>query len=459
MRHHSPLVTVYITNYNYGSYIREAIESVLNQTLQDFELLIIDDGSTDNSREIIEQYADDERISIIYQKNSGLNITNNVALKASLGKYIVRLDADDFLDRNALKAMSDKLEEDPDLGLIFPNYFIVDSQGATISEVKRHDFSQEVKLLDQPAHGACTMIRSRFLKEVGGYDESYTCQDGYELWVKFISKFKVTNINKTLFSYRRHSNNLTNNESKILGTRSRIKQAFVKRNNLKLPRTVAVLPIRPHYDIPLEPFGTGTFLDYKIEMHLKAENVQKLIITSSDPEIRDYVENRYSEKNVIFNERPSAVERINVSLFKTLEFLFEKGHLNEFQACLFSSVEYPFIGPEVMNDAVNTLAIFKADSLITVRPESNKFYRHTGEGMKAILHQDMFTKLEREALYKYTGGVILVRIKSALEAGRLVHGNVGHIVIGEEETLNVESAFERRICHSLLAGEHVEKST
>ena len=453
------MITVYITNYNYGKYIREAIESVLDQTLQDFELLIIDDGSTDNSREIIEQYAGDERISIIYQENSGLNITNNVALKASLGKYIVRLDADDFLERNALQAMSDKLEEDPELGLIFPNYFIVDSQGATISEIKRHDFSQEVKLLDQPAHGACTMIRTKFLKEVGGYDESYTCQDGYELWVKFISKFKVTNINETLFSYRRHSNNLTNNESKILGTRSRIKQTFVKKNNLKLPRTIGVLPIRPHYDIPLEPFGMGTFLDYKIEKHLETENLQGLIVTSSDQETREYVESRYSGKNVIFIERPPVLERINVSLYKTLEFLFEEGHLDGFQACLFSSVEYPFIGSDVMNDAVNTLAIFKADSLITVRPESNKFYRHTGEGMKAILHQDMFTKLEREAIYKYTGGVILVKIKSAIEAGRLVHGNVGHVVIGEEETLNVESAFERQICHSLLAREHVEKST
>ncbi|MGB6153005.1 MAG: glycosyltransferase family A protein, partial [Pricia sp.] len=122
----NPLVTVYITNYNYGKFIRTAIESLLNQSFQDFELIIIDDGSTDNSKDIIEEYETIDRISVIYQKNKGLNITNNVALKVSKGKYIVRLDADDYLEPTALEDMANALESDETLGLIFPNYFIVD---------------------------------------------------------------------------------------------------------------------------------------------------------------------------------------------------------------------------------------------------------------------------------------------------------------------------------------------
>ena len=70
-----PLVTVYITNHNYGKYIEYAIKSVLNQTLQDFELIIIDDGSEDNSREIIEKYTELENVTSIYQNNKGLNVT------------------------------------------------------------------------------------------------------------------------------------------------------------------------------------------------------------------------------------------------------------------------------------------------------------------------------------------------------------------------------------------------
>ena len=90
------LVTVYITNFNYGKFIKQAIESVLMQTEQSFELIIIDDGSTDNSKEIIEKYKDLKNIRIVYQKNKGLNVTNNIALRAARGKYIVRLDADDY---------------------------------------------------------------------------------------------------------------------------------------------------------------------------------------------------------------------------------------------------------------------------------------------------------------------------------------------------------------------------
>lgn len=451
-----PLVTVYITNYNYGNYIEQAVQSVLNQTLKDFELIIIDDGSTDGSKAIIETYAQNPKISIIYQKNKGLNITNNVALKAAKGKYIVRLDADDYFEEHALKEMSDVLEKKPEIGLVFPNYYIVDASNNIVSEIKRHDFDNEVTILDQPAHGACTMIRVASMKKVGGYDESYTCQDGYELWVKFISKFKVTNINKTLFSYRRHNNNLTNNEDRILGTRSRIKDAFVKKEALQLPKVVAIIALRPNYDIALEDFNGITYLEHKIKILDNAKNVDKVVVTSSDTRLQSFVKEKYGEK-ILFVERPTQIERINISLFETLYYLNKNQILKGFQSILFSSLNFPFVTGEIINDAVNTLAIFKADSLISVRPEGNKFFRHTGQGMQTILEQDKFTKLERESLYKYSGGILLTNIKSAIEQKSIVHGNVGHIVIGEKASVNIESAFERRIANYLLQKEKLEK--
>ena len=81
MKSINPKVTVYITNYNYGKYIIKAIESVLDQSLQNFEILIIDDGSTDESIEILKSYDDNPKINIIKQNNKGLTISNNVALK------------------------------------------------------------------------------------------------------------------------------------------------------------------------------------------------------------------------------------------------------------------------------------------------------------------------------------------------------------------------------------------
>jgi len=197
-----PKITVYITNYNYSVFIQKAVESVLNQSFQDFELFIIDDGSTDNSKELIEQYRHHSKVHILYQQNKGLNKTNNVALNLAKGTYIVRLDADDFFEPNALEIMSKTLDADPTLGLVFPDYYYVDRDGQRIGEERRHDFDKDVSVFDQPAHGACTMVRVDYLKNLGGYDEQFTCQDGYDLWIKMVTNHKVTNINQPLFSYR-----------------------------------------------------------------------------------------------------------------------------------------------------------------------------------------------------------------------------------------------------------------
>ena len=158
----APLVSIYITNYNYGSYIKEAIESVLNQSFKDIELIIIDDGSTDNSREIIESYAHLNNTRIIFQKNKGLNVTNNIAMRLAHGKYLVRLDADDYFSEDAIEKMCLKLESDSQLGLVFPDYYLIDTLGDVIAKEQRHAFDKDVSLLDQPAHGACTMIRKSF---------------------------------------------------------------------------------------------------------------------------------------------------------------------------------------------------------------------------------------------------------------------------------------------------------
>ena len=188
-----PLVTVYIANHNYGTYIEQAIESALAQTLDDYEILIIDDGSTDNSREIIERYSDHDRVVTIFQHNKGLNVTNNIALRAARGKYIMRLDADDYLDEHALQVLSGALERELNVALIFPDYYEVDEKGNVLEMVRRHDFD-DVTLHDQPAHGACTMVRRDALREIGGYDESFRCQDGYDLWVRFINQHEVKNV-------------------------------------------------------------------------------------------------------------------------------------------------------------------------------------------------------------------------------------------------------------------------
>lgn len=452
-----PLITVYITNHNYANFIRQAVESVLSQTCQDFELLIIDDGSTDRSQDIIEEYRDHPKVQIIYQKNRGLSYTNNIAMRTAKGKYLVRLDADDFLDPTAIEEMSNVLEKDPEIGLVFPDYYYVDGDGTLIGEVRRHDFEMEVSLYDQAAHGACTMIRLEYLKRLGGYNESFSCQDGYNIWIKFIAHYKVANVTRPLFYYRRHGKNLSNDENRILSTRRKINNWFVNSFQPRIPRTSVIIPVRrmminsTNWPLYVNPRGI-TILEEMIRNATVSSEIDTVIVTSEDPEILSVAEGitkRIDKCRVI--PRPPELARINEPLHNTvrhvLERLCEDG--DEPDLIMTLSLEYPFVNTEAIEDAINTLMIFNADSLISVRPDNRTYYQHNGHGMQPILDQDKFTKLEREALYKGAGGIIVTKVAEFRKHMRMQSGKVGHIIVDQRTAFGVLSEFDLAIYHLL----------
>ena len=251
----STLVTVYITNHNYGKYLEESIESVLSQSYTNFELLIIDDGSTDNSKEILNKYEFNSKIKVIFQNNKGLTISNNIALKLSNGEFIVRLDSDDYFHKDALKNLLSGFTSE-NIGMVFGDWYEIDEIGDIIQRNERHNFKKDVSLFDQPAHGACTMFRKKCLLKLNGYDESITRQDGYELWLRFIKEFSVNNINTPIFFYRQHGKSLTRNEKKLFNTRAKILQnhatKFLNYNDKKF---VCIVPVRgSEVDSRSQPF-------------------------------------------------------------------------------------------------------------------------------------------------------------------------------------------------------------
>ena len=444
----APLVSIYITNYNYGSYIKEAIESVLNQSFKDIELIIIDDGSTDNSREIIESYAHLNNTRIIFQKNKGLNVTNNIAMRLAHGKYLVRLDADDYFSEDAIEKMCLKLESDSQLGLVFPDYYLIDTLGDVIAKEQRHAFDKDVSLLDQPAHGACTMIRRSFLEKLGGYNESFSCQDGYDLWIRFTAKYKVANINEPLFYYRQHNSNLTKNEDRILNTRAEIKESFVTKENIKTPKTLGILPIRGEkvnrYSLAFEKFGDEYLIDKKIKAALKANHIDHLVVTSPDKNIQEHVLNNYSNEKIFFIERPRNLARINKDLKDTVEFIFKDESLqrHQFDSFLLMFLEYPFVTANTLDDAIQTMAIFDLDSLISVRQDNSLFYNHDGKGMKAINDQDQFTKIEREAIYKFTAGLMLTKVALFNDQKTFIGQRAGHIEVNQQAAMGLYTDFD-----------------
>jgi CMP-N-acetylneuraminic acid synthetase len=447
-----PKVTVYIVNHNYGRFLPRAIESVLNQSLQDFELLIIDDGSTDDSQAIIERYVGHPKVFPIFQQNKGLTVTNNIAMRKARGRYIMRLDADDWLDENALTVMAGAMDQNDALGLVFPDFYLTDESGQIIELVRRHDF-REVTLLDQPAHGACTMIRLKCLMDLGGYDEKLLCQDGYDLWIRFIEHFEVKNINLPLFYYRQHGTSLTRNERRILDTRAQIIERHSKSKG-EAPSTVAIIPVRGRLLDPASPvldkLGDRALIDWTINAALEARHVQRVIVTSPDPDILDHV-GKFG-KSVFPVLRDPRLAMLNTTLADTLLAALEEFATTQFepQATVVLKVESPFRGAQYIDTAIEVMVLFETDCVIGVRPDSNQFFRHNGSGLEPI-RRTADLRLEREDLFREAGGLHVFRTQYLKENRGVVGGRVGHVVLDQQSALYISSDWEWSVAERIAA--------
>lgn len=452
----TPLVSVYITNYNYGKYIRHSIESVLHQTFNDFELIIIDDGSKDNSREIINEFATNPKVRIIFQENKGLVRSCNIALKATRGRFIMRLDADDILDPNALLVMTKILNNNKSLGLVFPDYYYIDERGEVIGQNRRHDFKNVVTLKDQPAHGACTMIRKRCLLGVGGYSEDYHCQDGYDLWLKFIEKHEIENVNLPLFYYRRHGENLTENNNHIIQTRAKIKAAHAEKTNKPVLNCLGVLMVRgPSIDpgcLSLEQLGHKKLIDWTIDSALEAKSVKGFIVSSPDRDLLDHVQSKYKD-SVYIHRRPVEFARENTPINATVKAVLDTVKNEGSYDCLsLLSVETPFRSAMYIDKAVNTMRIFNVDSVIGVVPENDLFFCHNGQGLQPVGQTNLYGKLrlERDYMFRKVLGFSIVDKELFAEHKEPLGTCIGHVVFDPPDAFAIKNRTDLDVANFII---------
>ena len=129
------LISVIIPVYNVENYLRECIESVLNQTFRDFEVILVDDGSTDSSGDICDEYVEkDERVTVIHQKNGGLSVARNTGLSEANGKYVYFLDSDDYISENALATLLNIAENDSSDIVFFDAVSFTDTDDFTVHQ-------------------------------------------------------------------------------------------------------------------------------------------------------------------------------------------------------------------------------------------------------------------------------------------------------------------------------------
>ena len=213
-----PQTTVLIPTYNCSKYIVPAVKSVLAQKYTDYELLILDDGSTDNTEEIVSKISDSRIVYLKNSSNKGIVYTLNKGIDLAKGEYIARLDADDIVLGNRLQVQTDFLSKNPDYGIVGGWYQVTNENGKIIDTVEgvTNCSSAQLGLLfrNQFAHSVVTM-RTDLAKQLKYDPEFQYCED-YDLWVRFAEVSKVTNLPAYYLSYRWYSENSCNRKQKEL---------------------------------------------------------------------------------------------------------------------------------------------------------------------------------------------------------------------------------------------------
>lgn len=199
--------------YNGQNFLAEAVDSILSQTFSDFEFLIIDDGSTDNTAEILSARASrDQRIRIITQENKGRATSLNIGIAAAKSDYIARMDADDIALPDRFQLQFDFLERHPEVGLLGGSVELIKAAGRVLGAVRPPREDAEIKAImlhDNPMLHPTVVMRKSIVLAVGGYRKPLLDADDYDLFLRMGEQTRIANLTETLVHYRIHANQVS----------------------------------------------------------------------------------------------------------------------------------------------------------------------------------------------------------------------------------------------------------
>lgn len=235
-----PDVSVIVAAFNGAKFIAEAIDSVLRQTFRDFEIIVVDDGSSDNTRQVLEPYIANSSIRYIYQVNGGLAAARNTGIRAGTGKYLCFLDQDDWLESSSLECRLALFEEHPELGFVFSDFRMAFMKGGACkieygeSTLQKYDciaripercvacksnkyyiFNQKLfaeLILDCFTWIATVMIPREVLRRVGLFSEEFRWAPDHDLCIRIAREYPVGFVAEQTAMYRQHTNNMSLNQ-------------------------------------------------------------------------------------------------------------------------------------------------------------------------------------------------------------------------------------------------------
>ncbi|MGZ4057199.1 MAG: glycosyltransferase family 2 protein [Bacteroidia bacterium] len=257
-----PKVTVLMPVYNAEKYLREAIESILNQDFTDFEFIIINDGSVDSSGAIISSYSDPRIRTYDNGKNLGVIETLNKGLDLAKGEYVARMDCDDISAKNRLSVQVKYMDEHKEIGASGSFYYLLRKGKKALADFPEKD--EEIRcfmIFNSPIAHPSAIVRTRFLKDHKlKYRTDFYCAEDYDFWSQISEFSQLSNIKEGLLTYRMHDSQITGNPR------------FSTHRN----ETVSALRTRHLKKMGVVPDVNEIILHNMISDGLKANNIEEI---------------------------------------------------------------------------------------------------------------------------------------------------------------------------------------
>jgi glycosyltransferase involved in cell wall biosynthesis len=283
----SPKVSICIPTYNRKDYLKETLDSVFAQTYRDYEVVVLDDGSTDGTEEMIKTA--DYKVRYYWQQNRGDAAARNKLLELAQGKFITFLDSDDLLMPDAVERMMKVMEAEGGDIVVYGPYLRIDQNGNVYGRCKRKLHSGHItKYLFQNilVHSCGSMFPQKAIEEAGGFDETLPVCSDYDLWLRLSLKYRFIALQEPTFRRRRHLGNLSrlgaDNQIRELGVLERF--YYEKDGHKVVPKKIAANRFgKEEYRVGIHALQEGnltTAREYLIKSFKHHPNLKSLAVWS-----------------------------------------------------------------------------------------------------------------------------------------------------------------------------------
>lgn len=224
-------VSVVVASYNMGKYLADAIKSILTQTYPVYEINVVDDGSTDNTRGVMEQFQDNPSVRYHFQSNQGQAVAKNRGIQESQGDYIAFCDADDMWTSDKLEKQLPCFDSDKTIGVVHTNFILMSEDGKLLYTPSRTYHSGWISgqlLIDNFVNGMASVVRRECFGTVGLFDESLPMGIDYDLWLRISAHYKIHYIDVVTYKYRQWDGQMSHRHTKRYECAVKIMKKFIE---------------------------------------------------------------------------------------------------------------------------------------------------------------------------------------------------------------------------------------